>query len=425
MDKIYEKYMSMGITTMFKRIWLCIILFGFIFELPVVSVLTTRKIAAIVMVGHLIIYNKRSRIMWRKCKMTYILSPLYLWLIPFLFLLVNSAFVEKSSGMAYFEPYYFFYLIGYVPLFAFYSICVFENVKQFAQTYISIMVFQSCIVYLSAVNTSFRLFIYKSFYFGDSRFDRTIVFGTRIMGIGLVAAIGSITMACALFLLVYLVRNEQINSLSFAIQFIFVLGATALVGRTGFYIGCGLLLYVLFMMKGMCKKFSILVIGLLLVPVGVISLRERININVFNSIMSWIGEIFNADTRYNTITILNEMKIPELTWETFLGTGVQMGVSGSGARCYHDSGYVMTYFALGLLGATIFYWAVIWMYSRCLKIQNHSNKLFFLLMILVMLIIEIKEPFILKYVYSYVLLTMMLFVIKEDKVKEKIKWEHM
>ena len=72
-----------------------------------------------------------------------------------------------------------------------------------------------------------------------------------------------------------------------------------------------------------------------------------------------------------------------------------------------DGGYVQMYYALGLIASIVFYGALFGTMCRYLRtIKKSVNLTYFVMYALILVVVEIKEPFTFKYI-----LPMLFFVI--------------
>jgi len=97
--------------------------------------------------------------------------------------------------------------------------------------------------------------------------------------------------------------------------------------------------------------------------------------------------------------------VPALNVETVLGTGLVAAPDRVRNASGNDSGYIETYFALGLPMATVFY-AMMLMLTSLLWARTHYEPLLGAL-IGVMFVVELKEPFMFKYAYPFLALTLL------------------
>ena len=121
--------------------------------------------------------------------------------------------------------------------------------------------------------------------------------------------------------------------------------------------------------------------------------------------IDWSSEIlsFSNSDSYQTFTA---MRVPELEVKTLMGTGNVITPSGGNASG-HDSGYIQTYFALGLFMTLLFYASVaIFFYDYA---RRSKFKGVLIGGLLIMFLLDIKEPFIFKYIEFSFLFSLALF----------------
>lgn len=392
-----------------------VIFFCFLFEAPLIGAITTRRVS--VAAALLVVFSKRNIV--KKLWKTMNQGEFFLSMCGFVFCmivsLVNGIGLEFQSNYNYFEPVYVVYMILYIIIFAFYSAVVFENAVEFAKVYVAIMIFQSFIVFGSAINTGFRMFLYNNFYFGDGRFGKTIMWGTRVIGMNLHSSSGSIILCTSCVLLIYLYIKENINNLLFIILYIIIMAATMFIGRTGFYIEIVFLLLCFVLNGGIAKKvMSILGVSMLLLVVGVF-VFSRLESYVSAYFISWIGEVFNPETRFNTVNAIRDMPMPKMSLEMVFGTNIMFGITPSGELMYSDSGYAKIYCAIGIVGAAVYYLSIFRLYvSAWIQVKTKASKIFLLMLILIAFVLEFKEPFFLKYLYAWMVYVILLFEIKSN-----------
>jgi hypothetical protein len=120
--------------------------------------------------------------------------------------------------------------------------------------------------------------------------------------------------------------------------------------------------------------------------------------------VNWVGELFEKGIQAPSIIDLQSQPVPKLSAETILGTGLISRKNGENASG-NDSGYVQTYYALGLVMAVSFYSALLALLADSLLRRPDWCLMGFLT--LGLLLIELKEPFVFKYIYPFVILTML------------------
>lgn len=412
---------KMNITSIVKNVYNFVLLFFYVFEMPIVGIITTRRLAIFLMCVALMGHRHRYtlKLLWNNLYRTRFIFSVIGLLFCMIISMINNIGLIKNSSTVYFEPIYIIYLLLYVIIAAFYVITEFKTIEEFSKLYISIMIFQSIIVYISVVNYTFRMYIYNHFYFDDDRFATSVEWGTRIMGVNLYASTGSLILFTACILLVYLILQKKISNYLFTFLYIVIMGATLFVGRTGFYLEIVTLIAYIFLSKRLSKSIFNLILITILSVLVVRYVLSNINTTIAEMILNWAGELFNANTRYNTLSILRAMEIPKFSSEMIFGTNVTLGRTPGGAYMGSDSGYAKIYCAIGIIGLVIYYMSILGVYrSIPMKKQDIKNRIYLILLVFIAFLIEYKEPYFLRYIYAWAVLIIYLYRIKENKNSE-------
>lgn len=402
-----------------------LILFGFIFESPIISIITTRRLAIFISLIYLFLHYQSAKKIFKYInKIKFLIFTINLTFCLFI-VLINNMDLYYVAGNVYYNFTYIIYFFVYVVVFSVFCVIRFKNIINFSKVYISIMIFQSIIVFVSATNYDFRMFIYNNFYFSDDRFAKTIEWGSRVIGINLHSAIGSVILCTGCIALIYLGINKKITNLKFICSYMLIMTATIFIGRTGLYLEMlSLFFYFCLNIKNIKNIMSIIIVCILLIILLQFVLSKMEN-NIADYFMKWAGELLNSDTRLNTINILSSMEYPKFSIEMIFGTNIMYGIVPGGNLMISDSGYLKIYCSIGVIGSMLYYSSFIFLFFSVWNYKNSKkNKLFFLYIGLLNLIIEYKEPFIQKYIFIWFLFLIMLF----DKKYETdngggIKWK--
>lgn len=126
---------------------------------------------------------------------------------------------------------------------------------------------------------------------------------------------------------------------------------------------------------------------------------------IASATVSWAFEFFTRGTGAESVRDFAGQPRPRVTLETIVGTGRVVGEDGMGNVSRHDSGYVQTYFALGLPMAVLFYvaWAALVLGET---MRANTERAFLAVLAVAMFVVEVKEPFIFKHAFPFVLLTL-------------------
>ena len=183
--------------------------------------------------------------------------------------------------------------------------------------------------------------------------------------------------------------------------------STIFVGRTGLVLSLLLLLLYIIISFNIKNTLKYVFIFILVSSIGIGNvLKNNLeSIQGFSTeyFFSWLSEVveFRDNKTLNALT--DDQPVPDLTLQTLIiGTGT---ISKDGANTSgHDSGYVQTYYSLGLLSTMLFYLS----FSLFMKnnFKNFNKKLLYLIIFLA-LILEAKEPFLFKYTEGFLILTIL------------------
>ncbi len=179
-----------------------------------------------------------------------------------------------------------------------------------------------------------------------------------------------------------------------------ITASTFLAGRTGVLLACGFL--TLFGADAIARRrWAVVVAGMVsvvvLAAIGNIALRavaDRAGVDP-DFLKSWSLELFTRGTNTASIGDLSSQPVPPLSFATVIGTGlVNAPAPWIGSASGNDSGYVQTYFALGLPATIVFYLTVAFL---ALRSALRSETPYFLgALALAIFLVEVKEPFMFK-----------------------------
>lgn len=220
----------------------------------------------------------------------------------------------------------------------------------------------------------------------------------------------------------------KLNSFSFVKSallwgLIFVIaGSTFIIGRTGLFISIFAIGVYILSCKFKSKNILLAcLIGFVFYQINFVGMIEKLTSNVdgFNVdvFTNWIDNAFRIKDN-TTADNLGGMPIPDLELRTILGTGRVVHESGEGNASMNDSGYIQTYYSLGILAAFLFYSSYFLFLFEQIKMRN-SKSLYILLFITAL--IEIKEPFIFQYAFPFFVLSVILLINKTEIKSNKGK----
>lgn len=392
-----------------------IVIFGFLFELNFGGSITSRRLSCIIALLTLLIEKKKVRNLLCYINKMQLEKSLFLFFLYTLILFIHYVIVTRNVHYGYMEPWYIVNIILYNYIFALYCVIHFSDIVDFSKVYVTCFCVQTIAVIASIISTDFRLLLFSLFYTGDDRFNSTIEAGTRIMGINLHSATGGMLLGSNAALLIYLIINKKVNNTIFLLLYMITTFTAAFISRTGLLLCvCLLLSYYAFMgIKKMLRNLcfvSIMSLGLVYAIPNVLSQSDTQSADI---LIEWMLESFSNEGISKTTSGINQTELPDFTSDLIWGTSMEYGRLSNGAYVKSDSGYVRLILAVGFIGAFFYYMAFINYFKIVPYRKDLINKRFMLLLILSSFVLEIKEPFSLKYIYNYIIFTMLLFSLKE------------
>jgi len=181
---------------------------------------------------------------------------------------------------------------------------------------------------------------------------------------------------------------------------IIISASTFLVGRTGVLLAC--VFVGIFAVEAIARR-RWMVIGtgvaaiLTMVILGSVALQvaaDRAGVDA-DFLKSWSLELFTHGTSAASYGDLASQPIPALSFATLIGTGlVNASAPWTGSASGNDSGYIQTYYALGLPATVLFYLTVAYLAWRS-SLRSSAPYLLGVLA-LAMFVVEAKEPFMFK-----------------------------
>ena len=217
----------------------------------------------------------------------------------------------------------------------------------------------------------------------------------------------------------YLILKRQKSSLKMLAMYIFILMSAFFVGKTGFYLGLGLLIYIcieiIISQKVNVQKviiyfgISVIIFIIFIIILKVVApetLRKSTKL-AFSLIRNGLSD--------PSITSLINMDIPLRGIDLLFGTGLYRGVTNTGIILKHDSGYVRSIFSIGLIMTTLFYGSHLYIMINENKKTIKTLKRYLFLIIAIIFFVEIKEAFFFKIYIQMIPLLIILLMNKEQR----------
>lgn len=387
------------------------LLFGILFDINFhfMPGLTSGRIAFF---GCLIFFLSKvsvKNIKFRNVDLFFSLCLFFLFVISLLQFLNSNDFTQ-SSRLIYFSVYGFF-----CP----HLIVRFIDSKFYFLILIGISCFiQSILTISSYLIPDFKLFL-----------EEIIIYNTNYNSSLTIRALGfssnggaALSVVQSLGILSYLIilRNFKFKfwfQFLFWLQIFFILISIFFIGRTGLIVSLFCIVGYIVSSKKIFKSLLLLLFFIFLISqINFTVLIENATTNIegykTDLFLDWIASSFVLNNN-ELVVGLKEMPIAPLSLETMIGTGYIKDFTGLGNASGHDSGYIQTYFSLGLIFAFLFY------FSYFIYLISHffnTNNVLSLLLIFMLFLIEVKEFFIFSYTLPFFLLTFLLLDSKKIKI---------
>ncbi|MEO7217059.1 MAG: hypothetical protein ABI026_02610 [Gemmatimonadaceae bacterium] len=215
-------------------------------------------------------------------------------------------------------------------------------------------------------------------------------------------ALLSVSQAACVFAAVYGSRQAQRLwvQIAFVVSALLITASTVLAGRTGLILSCAFL-GVFGVDAAVRNRWRVISAALICILVLAIVGNAAIQAVATRAgadpafLKSWAFELFQKGTGAASYSDLASQPVPGLSLSTIVGTGrVTAAAPWAGTASGNDSGYVQTYFALGLIASVLFYSTVAWLSLRATMRAN--APLLLGAFAVSMFVIEAKEPFMFK-----------------------------
>lgn len=399
-----------------------VIIFLFIFDISLINLtnmLSTRKVILVLLLFYWILSIHKFSILNKTSTKMYFIFFINLMILLWLFIL--SLGWDFSSEAEYIHSrviYFIIYsLVGSVLVAHF-----FKSMNEFIYAIILAMIFQSIIVFSQFSFESIRVFMESTFEnSGNIAYTRT----DRANGLGAEGAYLSLLLSTGLFFCSYFIIIRSKIELKYILPYLIILLATMLTGRTGLYIGLSISLgigaYLLF--KGF-GRYLIKIVPIIILAFFTLSFfSERVGIDQerIDGISQWATNLFDEGLDERSVNHFMNMDIPSISNEMLLGTGVYRGITSNNTSIQHDSGYIQMYTGLGLIFSVIFYLSLFVFLLMLLKdVEGKKLKLFLGIYIILIFIVEVKEPFIFKYMPVSIIISSILLARSKQTTIKKI-----
>lgn len=292
---------------------------------------------------------------------------------------------------------------------------LFKDWEELFKTLIFVGIIQTVIIYALFLFPGLPA-IFDKLFETDARFGYTSTIRGRVLGLGSGGAALSVLLFLSLYSLGYFLFAEK-NVIFSSLMYAFILGATLLTGRTGFFAGIFLAVIIVWkkVLRNCIKKKLLLKVFVAFLFVIALmgfalefAMRDEILSNKVVQLLSFIkiSKTFSVHGNSFLKDIL-KMNLPEISLELLYGAGFGRGLSFTGVNVQNDIGYVQRIFSLGLFFGTAFYltnFICFWKISSKLKKANY--RFYYRILIFALFVFELKETFFYYYLVPSIILLM-------------------
>ncbi len=336
--------------------------------------------------------------------------------MTFFWALFSSVF-GYSAGVGVFSP------VSVMIVFSLYGamlICfLFSDIEEFLKSVLLIVFVQSVFVYISFFSSEFRVFT-ASILVETGNIPLTS--GSRVAGFSNSSGSTlSFTLSLGVFAAMCLMSQgpSLFKRLLYAVLGTLITISCIFVGKLGLlYSLIFLLLGFIFSLRTKQGIFHMGVVSIVVIFVSVGSIAMFVlssdNLGHFVYALFRSFSIFLTGQDSTAVALL-EMPIPKLDVYSFVGHG---GVSafGESNATHSDVGYVRSFYALGLVFSTLLYGSLfLFMMVHLFRVKSSPYFIFYLLLLLLVFVAELKEPFIFK-VNFVLFLTVSLYLLESKNL---------
>lgn len=338
----------------------------------------------------------------------------WIYFISFILLILSASLIQFIYSGDFIQSSRIIWFTIYVLICPILVIENFSNLKYFLESFLIITVAQSIIAITAFINPEFKNAIMNLVLIGGNDVENVIyraISFTSTSGAAL-----SVIQFCGIFsglLLVKYFKASLLNVIVIWLSIFLTLLSTLIIGRTGLLLS--LLVIIIFIISTFnirrIIQFGILVF--IIFQIDFISVLESQTTDIkgfkVEFFLNWLEDGFTLKDN-NTVNTLNKMPVPELSVYTMLGTGMVFNKKTGKNESGNDSGYIQTYYSLGFILSLFFYtYLLIYLLKKSGKIVSFNH-----ILILLLFLIEFKEPFIFKYVFPFYIVTTLILYKKSS-----------
>lgn len=411
-----------------KSVIIAIVLFFFIYEIRIKglpAVFSSRKVTFVLMIILSMTEYRRGGVVLRIGRLRYGAGLIYkqyflymmiVWGYSF-FLAVANNRLDEGYVDAKFLSFYLMYSV----LTPYFLCAVFSDIEDLFRILSVIGVIQATVVYMLSVSYDLRV-LFDNFLETETKLTYSAQ-AVKVYGLGAWGANGSVLMFLSLYAIGYFLLKGR-RMFLYILMYAYILAASVMVGRTGFYLGIGLAVFLGFgSLRKKVKKTVVLslaasfIVLVLMLVIGLKAVSD--NRNIYERAMITINHldkstIFDRDGPSFVNSMMN-MTFPDFSLELLYGAGHGRGISRTGMDVQNDIGYVQRIYSLGIIMALMLYAVIFSSFIRIGKrILEKNDRRYYYVLIIVLFVLEVKEQFVFYYIVPAIILTMGLVHIKNQ-----------
>ena len=331
---------------------------------------------------------------------------LFIFLIPFsmVWLIVNDTIDNVMLSRAL-----WFFIFSILTSFLFICLSRFDLISAMAY-YLGAVFIQAIFVYASVLYPDFRNWVDQVLInSGNIDFSEGVRFAGLSNGGGAGLSL-QLSLGVAASLVIFSRPSSGFAKFLLVQIALIITIATMFVGRTGFYISILMMLgFILLSGRLLFIAISIVTLIFVLLPYITSDVGKRIELQDnnanFDRTVNWAFDLFISGKSSSANALVSGLsKVRELSTTTLLiGSGRVIEYNGLNYS-HHDSGYIHSLYSLGLPLSILFYFGLFYTYWKMLLPVRGKLKIIGLTLTLLVLLLEIKEPFIFKYTLPFFVL---------------------
>lgn len=206
--------------------------------------------------------------------------------------------------------------------------------------------------------------------------------------------------------------GAQIRTGLIIVFMLICLVSCAITGRTGLYLSFLFLAFSAYFSGAHRFLLYVFPIGIIVFFVNESLLLRFVSNDVsMDWLLNWMLGVFSPDDE--TLSSLSSMPLPPLNAiESWIGHGRVSLIDGMNPS-ENDSGFVQAVYSMGIVFGTLFYCAYFYVLGRLL---NWLPVVYKISILLLLFLIEIKEPFVFKYTVVFVLVAVNALAGRENRI---------